>query len=208
MTSMSSTIMCLALTEDVPKVVIDRGGKKEYVRSQFLGKDMVQRRKKLTASEARIIFKQLFLLNCIAKLYTRNYRVPEMLPRKGHRCEVDIWSIGCILRLQSELEETTARMQAEGNAIKATIVQLEEAKATFVAEVSQLQLKQLRQECGSLKLNLAYMSEKLLCREQNVGSQKSGQDGITGPMPSGLLTPHDGRASIRHSQCHSDFQQT
>ncbi|XP_049525349.1 myosin-11-like isoform X2 [Dermacentor silvarum] len=44
-------------------------------------------------------------------------------------------------RLQSELEETTARMQAEGNAMKATIVQLEEAKASLVAEVSQLNNK-------------------------------------------------------------------
>ncbi|XP_049517599.1 uncharacterized protein LOC125943163 [Dermacentor silvarum] len=132
---------------------------------------------------------------------------------QGARCRAELVSRGTrrlliYRRVQSELEETTARMQAEGNAIKATIVQPEEAKATFVAEVSQLQLKQLRQECGSLKLNLAYMSENLLCREQDVGSQKSGQDGITGPMPSGLLTSHDGRASIRHSQCHSDFQQT
>ncbi|XP_072144439.1 uncharacterized protein [Dermacentor andersoni] len=41
-------------------------------------------------------------------------------------------------RLQSELEETTARMQADSNAKKATIMQLEEAKATLVAEMSQL----------------------------------------------------------------------
>ncbi|KAH7977728.1 hypothetical protein HPB49_003271 [Dermacentor silvarum] len=129
--------MGIALTEDVPKAVTDRGGKKEYVRSQFLGKDMVQRHEKLTDSEARIFLKPLFLLIRIAKLYTSNYIVPEMLARKGHRCEVDIWSIGCIL-LQSELEETRARMQTEGNAMKATIVQLDEAKATLVAEVSQL----------------------------------------------------------------------
>ncbi|KAH7977725.1 hypothetical protein HPB49_003268 [Dermacentor silvarum] len=100
-------------------------------------REMVKPQKKLTDSEARIFLKHLFLLNCIAKLHTRRYMVPEMLARKGHRCEVDIWFIGCILRLQSELEETTSRMQAEGNAIKATIVQLEEAKATLVAEVSQ-----------------------------------------------------------------------
>ncbi|KAH7977727.1 hypothetical protein HPB49_003270 [Dermacentor silvarum] len=48
------------------------------------------------------------------------------------------WSVSAFYRrVQSELEQTTARIQAEGNAIKATIVQLEEAKATLVAEVSQ-----------------------------------------------------------------------
>ncbi|XP_049517611.1 uncharacterized protein LOC125943166 [Dermacentor silvarum] len=61
---------------------------------------------------------------------------------QGARCQTELVSRGTrrlliYRRLQSELEETTSRMQAEGNAIKATIVQLEEAKATLVAEVSQ-----------------------------------------------------------------------
>ncbi|KAL1443128.1 hypothetical protein MTO96_030442 [Rhipicephalus appendiculatus] len=59
-------------------------------------------------------------------------------------------------RLQNELEEVTARLQTEGNAMRASIVQLEETKATLTAEVSQL-----NNRCTQLNVRICGLENEL-----------------------------------------------
>lgn len=59
-------------------------------------------------------------------------------------------------RLQNELEEVTARLQTEGNAMRAAVVQLEETKATLTAEVSQL-----NNRCTQLNIRISGLENEL-----------------------------------------------
>uniref|UniRef100_A0A6G4ZUX6 Putative myosin class i heavy chain n=1 Tax=Rhipicephalus microplus TaxID=6941 RepID=A0A6G4ZUX6_RHIMP len=59
-------------------------------------------------------------------------------------------------RLQNELEELTARLQTEGNAMRASAVQLEETNATLTADVSQL-----KNRCTQLNVRISGLENEL-----------------------------------------------